>query len=210
MKRTLSIIALVIVVSVGYYFLKEDKPIIKSEPLKTYRNNRDNFSFSYPKILTASTTDNVVILHHDISYQNSGACDMMGDNKTYDKLTDFEMTVQIVNNKLTDTVKKMSPYIPQENYVNDELITSPGFIDEYKIGTLSGFAIYEGAEGCGQTTYYFPIEKQKTLIITNASIQILSGVISKEKMDQVLAVPGVISKTKNHEIFEDIVRSLKI
>lgn len=209
MKKATFIILIIIISIIGFYFFRGNKPVVKSEPLKIYRNNQDNFSFSYPKILTASTTDNVVVLHHSISYKNTGACDMMGDEKIYDRLTDFEMTVQVVNNKLTDTVKKMSPYIPQENYVNDELITSPGFIDEYTIGTLSGFAIYEGAEGCGQTTYYFPIEKQRTLVITNASIQMLSGIVAEWKTAEVLAVPGVIPRDKNHEIFEGIVRSLK-
>lgn len=210
MKRTLSIIALVIVLFTGYYFLKNKKPVVKGEPTKLYTNSQINLSFSYPKTLTASTTDNVVILHHEIPYVNSGACDMMGENKIYNRLTDFEMTIQVMDKNLTDTVKKLSPYIPQENFVNGELITSPGFIDTYTIGMLSGFAIYEGAEGCGQTTYYFPIESEKTLVVTNASIQMLSGIVAEWKTAEVLSVPGVIPKDQNKEIFENIMESLKI
>ena len=149
-------------------------------------------------------------LHHDIPYANTGACDMMGDNKTYDRLTDFEMTVQIVNKNLTGTVKSLSPYIPQENFVNDELVASPGFIDPYTIGALSGFAIYEGVEGCGQTTYYFPVASDQTLVVTNASIQALSGARLPEKVAEVLIVPGAISREKNQQIFESVMKSLKI
>src|SRR4030066_1133898 len=120
------------------------------------------------------------------------------------------MKIQIINKNLTETIKSLSPYIPQENFVNGELIASPGFIDPCTIGNFSGFAIYEGAEGCGQTTYYFPIAGNRTLVIANASIQVLSGAIVQEKANEVLAVPGVISREKNKEIFESIVRNLKI
>ena len=211
MKRTLLIIVIILAAISSYYFLSSKKTTVKVETTKQYRNSLTNLSFTYPKILTASTTDNIVTLHHDIPFENTGSCDMMGGNKKFDKLTDFEMTAQIVEKDLTSTVKKLSPYIPQENYVNDELIPSPGFIDTYNIGTLSGFAIYEGAEGCGQTTYYFPIEKQKTLVITNASIQALHpSVKPADEIQKILAIPGVISREENQKIFENILKSLKI
>jgi len=135
---------------------------------------------------------------------------MMGDEKIYPRLTDFKVTIQKVNKDIVGTMKTISPYIPQENFVNNNVVVSPGFIDAYSVGTLNGYAIYEGAEGCGQTTYYFPISADKTLVINKASIQVLSGVIAKEKMDEVLAVPGVISKEKYEEIFLSILGSLKI
>ena len=201
---------LIIVAGFGYFFsTKEQKEIKPEETNKKYYNVNTGISFSYPKIFTANTVEGKVTLHHDIPYQNSGACDMAEEGNAYDKLTDFEMTVEIMNKNLTDTVKTLSPYIPQENFMNNELIPSPGFIDTYNVGGLSGFAIYEGAEGCGQTTYYFPISKDKTLIVTNASIQALSGVRSPDKINEILAVPGAISKEENTRFFEEILKSLK-
>ncbi len=210
MKKIVFIVLILLIAGAGYYFLKKDNNPVGEDANKQYQNSDTGISFTYPKILTASTTDGIAVLHHDIPYKNSGACDMMGDEKTYDRLTDFEMKIQIINKNLAETVKTLSSYIPQENFVNDELVASPGFIDPYTIGHFSGFAIYEGAEGCGQTTYYFPMANNKTLVITNASIQALSGARVQEKVYEVLAVPGVISREKNKEIFESIVRNLKI
>jgi len=210
MKKITFIILILLIAGTGYYFLRKDNKPVLEDPNKQYKNSNTGISFTYPKNLTASTMDGVAILHHDIPYKNTGPCDMMGDEKTYDRLTDFEMKIQIINKTLTETVKTLSPYIPQENFINDELVSSPGFIDPTTIGNFSGFAIYEGAEGCGKTTYYLPIASNKTLVIANASIQALSGAIIQEKVNEVLAVPGVISREKNKEIFESIVQNLKI
>lgn len=209
MKKTLVFIIIILLAIGGYYLFKRKNTAPKDTSIKQYSNLQLGISFAYPKILTASTTDGIITLHHDIPYQNTGACDMKGDEKIYDRLTDFEMTFRVINKNLTDTVKEISPYIPQENFVNDELIASPGFIDSYDIGTFTGFAIYEGVEGCGHTTYYFPIKSGKTLVVTNASIQALSAVIVPEKVAQILAIPGTISREKNKEIFENILKSLK-
>ncbi|OGD25447.1 MAG: hypothetical protein A2V57_09705 [Candidatus Aminicenantes bacterium RBG_19FT_COMBO_65_30] len=210
MKKIIFVVLIVFIAGAGYYFLKKDNSPVGEDANKQYQNSDAGISFAYPKILTASTTDGIAVLHHDIPYKNSGPCDMMGDEIKYDRLTDFEMKIQIIDKDLTETVKTLSSYIPQENFVNDKLVASPGFIDPYTIADFSGFAIYEGAEGCGQTTYYFPIAGNKTLVIANASIQVLSGAIVQEKANEVLAVPGVISREKNKEIFESIVRNLKI
>ena len=210
MKKVTFIIVLVLFAGTGCDFLRKDKRPVGEDPPAQYENSVTGISFVYPKILTVSTTDGIAILHHDIPYKNSGACDMMGAEKKYDRLTDFEMKIRIMNNILAETVKKLSSYIPQENFINDELVASPGFIDPCTIGNYSGFAIYEGAEGCGQTTYYFPVADRKTLVIANASIQALSGAISQERVNEVLAVPGVLSREKNKEIFDSIVRNIKI
>lgn len=210
MKKFVLSILILIIAGLGYYLLRKDSRPAGESRDKQYQDSQTGISFTYPENLTASTADGVSILHHDIPYKNAGACDMMGGEKVYDRLTDFEMKIRIIHKDLTETVKTLSPYIPQENYVNGELVASPGFIDPCTIGDFSGFAIYEGAEGCGQTTYYFPIAGDRTLVIANASIQALSGAIMPEKVHEVLAVPGVISRENNQKIFESIVRSLKI
>jgi hypothetical protein len=210
MKKFIFIMLLLMIAGTGYYLFRKDHQPVGEDANRQYQNSQTGISLTYPENLTASTTDGIAMLHHDIPYKNAGACDMMGDEKTFDRLTDFEMKIQVMNRDLTETVKALSPYIPQENFVNGELVASPGFIDPCTIGDFSGFAIYEGAEGCGQTTYYFPLAGNKTLVIANASIQALSGAIIQEKVKEVLAVPGVISREKNQEIFESIVRSIKI
>lgn len=135
---------------------------------------------------------------------------MIGDEKTYDMLTDFDMTIQIVNTPLIQTVRRMSAYIPEENFIGNTLKVTPGFIDSFEAGILNGFTLYEGAEGCGFTTYYFPIPGERTLIIQQASIQALSGVRGNAEIEKILAVPGAISKEESEMMFMSIVNSLTI
>lgn len=208
-KISLSILILLIA-GAGYGCPKKESAAAGGSPNKHYANSETGISFAYPEFLTAGTAAGVAIIHHDIPYKNAGACDMMGDEIEYDRLTDFEMKIQIIAKDLSEAVRDLSPYIPQENFVNGELMASPGFIDACTIGRFSGFAIYEGAEGCGHTRYYFRLPGDKTLVVTNASIQALSGAISQEKVNEVLAVPGVIPREKNREIFESIVENLII
>ena len=210
MNKFLLIIVAGLLVIGGAWLIKNNNKTQSDENIKTYKNLGLGITFNYPKYLTASTTDGVIVLHHDIAFENNGDCDMMGDENTYPRLTDFKVTIQKINKNLVSTMKAVSPYIPQENFVNDEVVVSPGFIDAFEVGTLRGYAIYEGAEGCGQTTYYFPIKSDETLVINKASIQVLSGVTGKEKQDMVLAIPEVISKEKSEEIFISILKTLEI
>ena len=89
------------------------------------------------------------------------------------------------------------------------MIVSPGFIDPVSFGSLSGYAIFEGAEGCGHTVYYFPISANKTLVVKNDFITIFSGSIDIEQGKEALKVPGVIGPQEANQIFKDILLSLK-
>ena len=210
MKKIALYILILLIAGTGPGCRQKETAAAGDSPNTHYANAETGISFTYPGYLTASTAAGVVLLHHDIPYENPGACDMMGDDKKYDRLTDFELKIQIIDGNITQTVRTLSPYIPEENFVNGELVASPGFIDPSTIGRFSGFAIYEGAEGCGYTRYYFRLPGDRTLVLTNASIQALSGAIVPEKVAEVLAVPGVISREKNMEIFESVVSSLTI
>jgi len=208
MKKTIFILVIILVVG-GVWFVNRQKETPQDDNLTFYRNSNVGVSFSYPKILNLNATLEEIELHHDIPYENHGDCDMMGDENTYPRLTDFKVTIRKTGKGLVDTMKINSPYIPQENFINDTVVPSPGFIDPFKIGDHEGYAIYEGAEGCGQTTYYIPRGSNETLVINRASIQVLSGVVSKEKEEEVLVIPGVISREKYEEMFILILNSLK-
>lgn len=211
MKRIILVLVILFLATGIFWYIKNSETTPVNTDTKTYRNASLGIYFSYPKTLTASTTSDMVELHHDIPFTNNGDCDMIGDEKTYERLTDFHMSLQTLNKNLVDTMKTLSPYIPEENFVNGEVVESPGFIDRYSAGSFSGFAIYEGAEGCGQVTYYFPIKNNNTLVIRKASIQALNpSVRSEENINAVLAVPDVISNEKSEEIFNEILKTLEV
>jgi len=209
-KIFITILIIAVGLVVFFYTQKTPNQPQPVENLKTYRSTKLGISFSFPSTLSASTTSDAVTVHHDIPYRNNGDCDMVGDETVYERLTDLKFTYRILNKNIVGSMKEVSPYIPQENFVNNTVVESPGFIDSYSMGEFTGYAIYEGAEGCGQTTYYFQVGSNKTLIIHKMSIQLLSGVISEEKQNEVLKVPGVISRQESDIIFENILKTLKV
>jgi hypothetical protein len=210
MKKIIVFIVVLALAIGSVWYIKNKTKVSVDSTVKSYKNSNLGISFTYPINLTASTTNSVVTLHHDIPYENHGDCDMVGDTKTYPRLTDFNVKIQKINKGVVDAMKTISPYIPQENFVNGEVIVSPGFIDAFKAGNLDGYAIYEGAEGCGQTTYYFPITNDETLVINKMSIQVLSGSIRVDEQAKVLAVPGVIPRDESDKIFASILNTLKV
>lgn len=210
-KRNITIIVFIIAVgALGWFLFSNPKvttpPSIVATTTLTF--NGPGLSFIYPKELTFSQKNDTLVLHHEIPYKNTGGCDMMGDEKTYDTFTDFHITIRIASTSLVKTVKQMSSYIPEENFEGTKLKIHPGFIDSFRAGILEGFAIYEGAEGCGFTTYYFSIPDNKTLIIQKESIQALSGVRGNTEIQKILAIPGVISKEESEMMFMRILNSL--
>lgn len=207
-KLTFFIVFIIIVVVIGWFLKKLNTPTSPHTIPSTLTFNGTGLSFIYPRELTLSEKTDAVVLHHEIPYENTGACDMMGDEKTYDTLTDFHVTLRIASTSLVQTVRQMSSYIPEENFDGNVLKVNPGFIDSFEAGALKGFAIYEGAEGCGFTTYYFPISGNRTLIIQKESIQALSGVRGQEEVQRILKVPGSIAPSVSDKIFKDILTSL--
>ncbi len=211
-KRNIVIIVFIIAaLATGWLLKKLNTPTSPHTIPTTLTFNGAGLSFSYPKELTAYQQDDNVVLLHEIPFKNSGACDMMGDEQIYDKLTDFQLTMRIINSPLIQAVKGISPYISEENFSSTTLKVSPGFIDSIEVGAYKGFVIYEGAEGCGVITHYFPLSATKTLVAQRAAIQALNpGVRRPEQIREVMAVPGAIPVSASDQMFNDILESLEI
>lgn len=156
--------------------------------LKMYVNVNDGYSFSYPSKLKLSSTIDSIKLSHTIPFENrDGGCDMKGDSELSKTLDDFDLSIKLV----TGEVK-------------------PSYVDgTYSKGILNGNWSYMGAEGCGQTSYYFPVEGGRTLVITKNEIQILSNIVNPEIREKVLAIPGVISFEESKLIIDQILSTFK-
>ena len=108
---------------------------------KIYVDDTYGFSFQYPEKLALSVSDGATILSHTIPFENrDGGCDMRGDSALSKTLNDFSVSIRV----LSGTVNP--PYKADGNYSS---------------GALSGVWSYMGAEGCGQTSYYFTHKKSK-------------------------------------------------
>ena len=154
---------------------------------KTYRDDKSGFEFKYPENLKLIKEGNKVILNHFIPYENYGDCDMMGGEQLYKTLDDFNISFEVVNQKLS------------LNYIDGE----------YSAGMLNGSWAYEGAEGCGHSTYHFSIGENKTLVIQRAATQALSGLSTLWDLEKILKIPGVISKEESNKLFNEILSTFK-
>lgn len=155
---------------------------------KTYSSAKYGYSFNYPQKLSLTSSADEIYLLHNINFDNyAGGCDLKGDAPLSKTLNDFNLSFKIVSGQV-----------------------NPPYVDgTYSQGVLNGKWSYMGAEGCGQTSYYFPITGNRTLVVAKSEVQILSPVVSAEVKAKVLAVPGVISQEESKVIFDQILSSFK-
>lgn len=155
---------------------------------KTYTSNKQGYSFQYPEKLSLSASGDVVNLSHSIPFENyDGGCDMKGDAELSKTLQDFGLAIKVVAGGM-----------------------NPPYVDgTYSKGALKGQWAYMGAEGCGVTTYYFPATENRTLLVTQNHLQVLSNNVTQEVKAKVLAVPGVISSEESKVILDQILSTFK-
>ena len=156
---------------------------------KIYVDDTHGFSFEYPEKLTLSASGGATILSHTIPFENrDGGCDMRGDSALSKTLNDFVVSISVVPGTVNPPYK----------------------VDgSYSSGALSGVWSYMGAEGCGQTSYYFPFPGGKTLVVTRSEVQILSNNVTPEVRAKVLAVPGVITYEESKSILDQVLSTFK-
>jgi len=153
---------------------------------KIYRN--ETFEFKYPENLQLIEDGNKVVLNHSIPYENVGDCDLLGGGQLYETLDDFNVSFEVVNQKLS------------LNYV----------VGEYNAGILKGSWALEGAEGCGHSKYHFSIGENKTLVVQRANIQALSGISTSWDLEKILKISGVISKEESEKLFNEILSTFRL
>lgn len=216
MKKIIILLILAILLVGGVWYARRDRLPITPRPstnttTSTHTNAQSGISFTYPKILTVTDTQGTTTVHHEVVFTHHDYCDFKGEiDTTIPTLTDFHLIMHVANTPLIETMNALSPYIPEENFVDGQVVPSPGFIDPVTYGSLSGFAIFEGAEGCGHTVYYFPVTPAKTLVITQEFVTVFSGSIALDEKDRAEVIPGVINKARETEIVQGILGNLRV
>jgi hypothetical protein len=152
---------------------------------KTYTSETAGFRLSYPQALTLQQQGSQVVFNHSIPYKNSnGGCDMSGNIGQFERLDDFNLTLEVVPTQ------------------------SPSYVDgTYEAGMLKGSWAYQGAEGCGEIFYYFPLPNNKTLLVKKASIQALSGISTAWNKEEILKIPGVITAEQSDIYLRKVLES---
>jgi len=163
--------------------------------------------FSYPEGLKSVSYDEpfgtpVVSLSHSLPYKHVNSCDMK-DGLSIDTATDFSAQFKLYNISLIDSLKKDNPNGYTDMIKNGAVSIQPGFVDKYKLGSVDGYKISMGVEGCGYFTYYFPISTKETLVIKR-DYYLQSLQVGREKLNN---VPGFISASEEEIIFNKILNS---
>jgi len=169
---------------------------------KTYRGA--SFEFQYPPILSLVQQGETVFLTHSVAYRHPNPCDLRGDGQPLDKITDFNISLEVVDANLKDTVKANEGDFLTENYFQGAtLLTSPGFIDELGLGSLrGGYRVTSGAEGCGRFNYYFPLSANKTLFVHRSFIPEFKSI--NRDYQKYLSVSGTIAPNQEEDFFRNI------
>ena len=174
--------------------------------LKVYSGS--SFGFEYPKIISLSQQGEKILLTHSINYQHPDPCDFKGNVPQLDKLTDFNVSLVVSNKNLKDTIDaNESSDMIKNSFKGDTVELSPGVIDSFNAGSLTGYRITAGIEGCGMYTYYFSIAQDKTLAVTRSFISEFLPINADSK--KYLSLPGIITPAQEEEFFNKILASFK-
>lgn len=212
-KLIAALVILVLIIIVGLWFFKRaEAPVgIKGyvKEIATYTSEANGISFTYPTTLKTTEANGIVSVHHEVPFVHHDYCDFKGEgNTTVPIMPDFHLEMHVENLNMVATMKHESPYIPKENFVNNTVVPSPGFIDPVQLGNLKGFSIFEGAEGCGQTTYYLSLTTTRTLVAKYKLVTVFTGAIATEEKAKAEAVPGVINKEKGEAFLNNILSTV--
>ena len=144
---------------------------------KTY--DEGGLRFRYPPNLTLGRKGPAVTLELHIRYPNSGDCDMRGGTQEFETLQLFGMAFRFVGKK----------DIPED-------------AASMTVGRRKARVDVDGAEGCGDINYFFPLGDGRVLRVDRASVQALAGVSTKWNRAAIERTPGGISNQDWERYFQ--------
>lgn len=157
--------------------------------------------FFYPDNLTMrQELSGAVSLYHVLPYNHKDSCDFKGDEPILESVTDFYSAYKIYDKDILSSVKFDMGGNPMTSALKKE--------SAYTIGTMNGYKIYRGIEGCGTYEYYLPISPVQTLVISR---NLYAQTLGLNRDSVVLAnIPGLITKGEEESTFNNILFSIKI
>lgn len=173
---------------------------------KTYRNDRLGFELKHPEFLVL-TEKGVIELTHSITHTLPNPCNFTSVKyPDLEKLIDFHVEFDSSPVSLEKVIKSREPDIYNQYWKNGRLESSQGFIEPSNTSHLEGYKITQGIEGCGYSTYYFPVGSG-TLIATRHQITPLIPVVTDYKKN--LSLPGIIKPQEEERLFNQILSTFR-
>lgn len=182
----------------------------KIQNWKLYRDDEYGFEIKYPpKLISISKKDDKIVMIHSIEYEHQDPCDFKGGAPLLKKLTDFRVSLKLFSKNVQETIiATTSDYFVSHMLINDTLKLVTGYIDTVSIGTLEGYRVTNGVEGCGYYAYYFPLNHDHTLLVERSFITELLPIIKDSKKYSEL--PGIIPLEKEERLFDQILSTLRL
>lgn len=178
--------------------------------LNFYKDPSGDFSFSYPKILSLSTDNDVITVSHAMPYPHPDPCDFK-DGATIPNLTDFFVTIQKKDGSMIDVIADTLRWTQEDkdrSIFNGEILVPESGLERAQFAYFKGYMIHQGVEGCGQTVFF--LQKDATspvLVVTSKLITEFSDIITAS--DEYKKLPGVILPEQEEQMFHDIMQSMK-
>jgi hypothetical protein len=178
----------------------------QNKNVKNYRGN--SFEFQYPSNLSLYPQEKSIRLTHSVPYRHTDPCDMRDGAKPLDEITDFDVSIEYFNKNLGETARSIIPQQLIADYIKgNSFRITPGVVDEYKVGSLKGYKITNGVEGCGVYNYYISLSANKTLYISRSFVPEFNAI--NAEYQKYLNVPGIIPPGQEEDIFNLILSSFK-
>src|SRR3989344_2083433 len=213
LKTTIEIIiGLAIIVGGGLWLMQKPRQVavsptptvsVDTTDWKTYQN--EYYSFKYPPTLSVMVRDYSVTLMHSVPYYHSDPCNVRYGGYIND-LVDFSASLQLLNLNLKDSVKDNDNFL-LKYFKGDDLELKPDYIDEFSVGSLKGYSIFDAVEGCGEIIYYFPLSQDYTLRVTQSVTAIIEA---GRGVDLPHRFPDIILPEQQNRFFEGILSSFQL
>ncbi len=176
---------------------------------KVYKSDEPEFEIMYPERISVLEEEERIVLRHSIPFEHSDPCDLRGGELPLERLTDFEVSIQIVNQSLSETVMATQGADFASSYLRgDELDTVLDFIAKVGIGSLKGYRVTLGVEGCGTYTYYFPLNVKSTLFVRRSFITEFTPIVADYQ--KYLSLPEIIPPAEEEELFNQILSTFRL
>ncbi|MDQ6985874.1 MAG: hypothetical protein Q9M91_00270 [Candidatus Dojkabacteria bacterium] len=190
-----------------------EEPIYEGTSLTSLTAEDLSFNVTYTSNLELSvgSMDNATIMH-SVYYPHQNVCEMRDyDYREIENIVDVRFDIIRSRYEIYASAELYAPILTDNNYISEagEVTLVPGFIEEYSTGTMTGYSIYTGAEGCGEYTYLFPIDENNTLIITRLQVGEF-GYAAGDLAEEYMSVDGVVLPEEEERLFNEIVESITL
>lgn len=184
------------------------QPTQASTDMKKYTDDTNGITFDYPSSLSVNRSGDRVVVLHTVPFKHSPPCDFIGTGKELTELTDFDVSLEVYKKSLKDTAADtQDASFAADNMTGEEMKISEGFIEAFNVGDLKGYKLTQGVEGCGQYVYYFPIQKDVTLVVTRAFVPELNSAISEDVRGKAVKLKNVILSKESDAILNSMLES---